>query len=148
MSSVNKVILIGNLGIDPEFVELSQDRVACRLSVATHETWKDRISGERKQKTQWHRVIVFDQVAVRFARDHLAKGNLVFIEGRVKHRTWEDASGEKRSTTEVLLSGPGSRLMRLSQPVKKFPADISVSNSRPDDIWWSSKGLVSSDVPF
>ena len=101
--SVNKVILIGNLGADPEIRSLgSGDRVA-NLRVATSETWRDRNSGERKEKTEWHRVVVFNENIVKVCENYLRKGSTVYIEGAIQTRKWTDQSGQEKYSTEIVL---------------------------------------------
>jgi single-strand DNA-binding protein len=101
--SVNKVILVGNLGADPEIRSLnSGDRVA-NLRVATSETWRDRQSGERKEKTEWHRVVIFNDNLVKVAEQYLRKGSKVYIEGALQTRKWTDQSGQEKFSTEVVL---------------------------------------------
>ena len=101
--SVNKVILIGNLGADPEIRTLnSGDRVA-NLRVATSETWRDRNSGERKERTEWHRVVIFNDNLVKVAEQYLKKGAKVYIEGAIQTRKWQDQSGVEKFSTEVVL---------------------------------------------
>ena len=101
--SVNKVILIGNLGADPEIRSLgSGDRVA-NLRVATSETWRDRTSGERKEKTEWHRVVVFNENIVKVCENYLRKGAKVYVEGALQNRKWVDQAGVEKFSTEVVL---------------------------------------------
>ena len=101
--SVNKVILVGNLGADPEIRTLSSgDRVA-NLRLATSETWRDRTSGERKEKTEWHRVVIFNDNLVKVAESYLRKGSTVYIEGAIQTRKWADASGVEKYSTEIVL---------------------------------------------
>jgi len=101
--SVNKVILVGNLGADPEIRTLnSGDRVA-NLRVATSETWRDRNSGERKERTEWHRVVIFNDNLVKVAESYLKKGSKVYIEGALQTRKWQDQSGQDKYSTEVVL---------------------------------------------
>ena len=101
--SVNKVILVGNLGADPEIRSLnSGDRVA-NLRIATSETWRDRSSGERKEKTEWHRVVIFNDNLVKVAEQYLRKGSKVYLEGQIETRKWQDQSGQERYTTEIVL---------------------------------------------
>ena len=101
--SVNKVILVGNLGKDPEIRTLnSGDRVA-NLSVATSETWRDKSSGERKEKTEWHRVVIFNDNLVKVAESYLKKGAKVYLEGSIQTRKWTDQSGQEKFSTEVVL---------------------------------------------
>jgi single-strand DNA-binding protein len=101
--SVNKVILVGNLGKDPEIRTLtSGDRVA-NLTIATSETWRDRNSGERKEKTEWHRVVIFNDNLVKVAESYLKKGSSVYIEGSLQTRKWTDNSGVEKYSTEIVL---------------------------------------------
>jgi single-strand DNA-binding protein len=101
--SVNKVILVGNLGADPEIRTLnSGDRVA-NLRVATSETWRDRNSGERKERTEWHRVVIFNDNLVKVAENFLKKGSKVYLEGALQTRKWQDQSGQDKFSTEVVL---------------------------------------------
>jgi single-strand DNA-binding protein len=101
--SVNKVILVGNLGADPEIRTLSSgDRVA-NLRLATSETWRDRTSGERKEKTEWHRVVIFNDNLVKVAESYLRKGSTVYIEGAIQTRKWADQSGVEKYSTEIVL---------------------------------------------
>ncbi|HEX8233107.1 MAG TPA: single-stranded DNA-binding protein [Caulobacteraceae bacterium] len=101
--SVNKVILIGNLGADPEIRSLSSgDRVA-NLRIATSEQWRDKSSGERKEKTEWHRVVIFNDNLVRVAESYLRKGSKVYVEGSIQTRKWTDNSGQEKYSTEIVL---------------------------------------------
>jgi single-strand DNA-binding protein len=101
--SVNKVILVGNLGADPEIRTLnSGDRVA-NLRLATSETWRDRGSGERKERTEWHRVVIFNDNLVKVAESYLRKGSKVYVEGALQTRKWTDQSGQEKFSTEVVL---------------------------------------------
>ena len=101
--SVNKVILIGNLGADPEIRTLnSGDRVA-NLRIATSETWRDRASGERKERTEWHRVVVFNDGLVKVCENYLRKGSKVYLEGAIQTRKWNDQSGQEKFSTEIVL---------------------------------------------
>ncbi len=101
--SVNKVILVGNLGAEPELRSLgSGDRVA-NLRIATSESWRDRTSGERKEKTEWHRVVIFNDNLVKVAENYLRKGSTVYIEGAIQTRKWTDQSGVEKYSTEIVL---------------------------------------------
>lgn len=102
--SVNKVILVGNLGNDPEVKTMQSGDKVCNLSVATSESWKDKATGERKERTEWHRVVVFNQGLMNVCENYLKKGAKVYIEGQLETRSWDDAqSGQKKYTTEVVL---------------------------------------------
>lgn len=111
--SVNKVILIGNLGADPEIRNTQDGRPIANLRVATTETWRDRNSGERREKTEWHRVVIFNEGLCRIAEQYLRKGSKVYLEGQLQTRQWEDQSGQKRYSTEVVLQGFNSQLTML-----------------------------------
>lgn len=102
--SVNKVILVGNLGRDPEVRHTQDGAPVVNLSVATSETWKDRASGERKERTEWHRVVIFNENLARIAEQYLRKGSKVYLEGQLQTRKWTDQSGAERYSTEVVLS--------------------------------------------
>ncbi len=111
--SVNKVILVGNLGQDPEVRSMqSGDRVAS-FSVATSENWKDKASGERKEKTEWHRVAIFNQGLVKITESYLRKGSKVYLEGQLETRKWQDKEGQDRYSTEVVLRNFGGTLTML-----------------------------------
>lgn len=101
--SVNKVILIGNLGRDPEVRTMQSGGRVCNLSVATSESWRDKSSGERKERTEWHRVVVFNDNLVKLCESYLRKGSKVYIEGQLETRKWQDQSGQEKYSTEVVL---------------------------------------------
>jgi single-strand DNA-binding protein len=101
--SVNKVILVGNLGRDPEVRSMQTGGRVCNLTIATSESWKDRNSGERKERTEWHRVVIFNEALVGVAERFLKKGAKVYIEGQLETRKWSDQSGVEKYTTEVVL---------------------------------------------
>jgi single-strand DNA-binding protein len=116
--SVNKVILVGNLGADPEIRTLSSgDRVA-NLRLATSESWRDRTSGERKEKTEWHRVVIFNDNLVKVAESYLRKGSTIYIEGAIQTRKWADASGVEKFSTEIVL--------------QKFRGELTMLGGRAD----------------
>lgn len=111
--SVNKVILIGNLGADPDVRSFQNGGQVCNLRLATSETWKDKATGERKEKTEWHTVAIFTEGLVRIAQQYLRKGSKVYIEGKLQTRKWQDQSGADRYSTEVVLQGFGGTLTML-----------------------------------
>ena len=124
--SVNKVILVGNLGADPEIRSLgSGDRVA-NLRLATSETWRDRNSGERKEKTEWHRVVIFNDNLVKVAEQYLKKGSTVYIEGAIQTRKWTDNTGAEKYSTEIVL--------------QKFRGELTMLGGRGDSAGASSGG--------
>lgn len=102
MASVNKVIIVGRLGKDPELHQTERGGIAS-LSVATSETWKDKSSGERKEKTEWHRVTLFVEATARFAGKYAKKGTMVYVEGQLETREWTDKQGQKRYSTEITV---------------------------------------------
>lgn len=111
--SVNKVILIGNLGADPEIRRTQDGRPIANLRIATSETWRDKNSGERKEKTEWHRVVVFNEGLCRVIEQYVKKGAKLYIEGALQTRKWQDQSGQERYSTEVVLQGFNSTLTLL-----------------------------------
>ncbi len=113
--SVNKVILVGNLGADPEIRRTQDGRPVCNLRVATSESWKDKNTGERREKTEWHRVVIFNENLCRIAEQYLKKGSKVFIEGALQTRKWQDQSGQDRYSTEVVLQGFRGELTLLDR---------------------------------
>ena len=159
--SVNKVILVGNLGKDPEIRRTQDGRPIANLSVATSETWRDKATGERKEKTEWHRVVIFSEGLCKIAEQYLKKGSKVYIEGALQTRKWTDQSGVEKYSTEVVLQGFNSTLTMLdgrggggggfadegggdfgasspsSAPPRRVPAAAGARNSDMDD-----------DIPF
>ncbi|WP_269385082.1 single-stranded DNA-binding protein [Hoeflea alexandrii] len=111
--SVNKVILIGNLGADPDIKRTQDGRPIANLSVATSESWRDKNSGERREKTEWHRVVIFNEGLCKIAENYLKKGSKVYIEGQLQTRKWTDQSGQDKYSTEVVLQGFNGNLTML-----------------------------------
>ena len=111
--SVNKVILVGNLGADPEVRKFQNGGSVCNLRVATSENWKDRNTGERREKTEWHSVAIFSEGLVRVAEQYLRKGSKVYLEGQLETRKWQDQNGNDRYTTEVVLRNFNSSMVML-----------------------------------
>ena len=111
--SVNKVILVGNLGADPEVKSFQNGGKVCNLRIATSESWKDRTSGERQERTEWHSVAIFSEGLAGVAERFLRKGSKVYIEGQLRTRKWQDQSGNDRYTTEIVLQGPGAVMTML-----------------------------------
>lgn len=103
--SVNKVILVGNLGNDPTVRATQDGKEIANLSIATSESWKDRNTGERKEKTEWHRVVIFNDNLVNIAKSYLKKGSKIYVEGQLQTRKWTDQSGQEKYSTEVVLQG-------------------------------------------
>lgn len=139
--SINKVILIGNLGQDPEVRTTNNGTKVANLSVATSERWKDKNSGEAKEKTEWHRVVVFGNLAgvlESFAR----KGSKVYLEGSLQTRKWQDQSGQDKYTTEVVLQGFGGKLVLLDSRKDDSGWDNPVADSAP------ATTTPDDDIPF
>lgn len=113
MSSVNKVILVGNVGQDPEVRQFSNGGQVCNLSLATSESWKDKQSGERKERTEWHRVSIMSEPLIKVVQSYVQKGSKIYIEGQLETRKWEDKDGNDRYQTEVVLRPFGSKLVLL-----------------------------------
>src|ERR1044071_3241582 len=111
--SVNKVILVGNLGKDPEIRRTQDGRPIANLSVATSESWRDKTTGERKEKTEWHRVVIFNEGLCKIVEQYLKKGAKVYLEGQLQTRKWQDKDGNEKYSTEVVLQGFNSALTML-----------------------------------
>lgn len=111
--SVNKVILIGNLGGDPEVRRTQDGKPIATINIATSETWRDRTSGERREKTEWHRVVIFNESLAKIAEDYLKKGAKVYVEGQLQTRKWQDNQGQDRYSTEIVLQGFNATLTIL-----------------------------------
>jgi single-strand DNA-binding protein len=124
MASVNKVIIVGNLGRDPEVRTFQNGGKVCNLRIATSESWKDRTTGERKERTEWHSVAIMSEPLAKVAEQYLRKGSKVYIEGQLETRKWQDQSGADRYSTEVVLRPYGSTLVMLdgqSRDDGKYP---------------------------
>jgi single-strand DNA-binding protein len=111
--SVNKVILVGNLGADPEVRHTQDGRPIVHLRLATSDTWRDRQTGERREKTEWHRVTIFSEGLAKIAQQYLRKGSKIYVEGQLQTRKWQDQSGQDRYSTEVVLQGFNAALTML-----------------------------------
>src|SRR3979409_2119496 len=120
--SVNKVILIGNLGKDPEVRRMQDGRPIVNLSVATSDTWRDKATGERKERTEAHRVVIFNENIAKIAEHDLKKGAKVYLEGSLQTRKWQDQSGQDKYTTEVVLQGFNAQLTMLDSRGSAAPA--------------------------
>lgn len=150
MSSVNKVILVGNLGADPEVRRTQSGDPIANLRVATTETWRDKSTGERRERTEWHRVVIFNDLAL-IAEQYLKKGSRVYLEGKLQTRKWQDQSGQDRYSTEVVLQGFHSAIVMLGgpqqreeQPETVHRDDFGLPPIRPT----SMKDQLSDEVPF
>lgn len=121
--SLNKVTLIGNLGKDPEIRSTSDGKEIANLSIATTESWKDKSSGEKKDKTEWHRVVCFNEGLVRVIKNYVKKGTKLYLEGQLRTRKWIDKDNQENTTTEVVLQGYNANLVLLSSNGKEASAE-------------------------
>ena len=137
--SVNKVIILGNLGVDPEVRSFPNGGKVCNLRIATSENWKDRNTGERREKTEWHSVAIFSEPLVRIAEQYLKKGSKIFVEGKLQTRDWEDSEGKKRYTTEVVAR---EMTMLDSKGDSMESSSSTSSSSKPDN------DKFEEDIPF
>lgn len=146
--SVNKVILVGNLGKDPEIRSTKDGKEIASFSVATSENWKDKSSGERKSKTEWHRVSVFSPGLVGIIKNYVKKGTKVYLEGQLQTRKWTDSNGVEKYTTEVILQNYNSTLQLLDSKGGNSGGsydDGSSNDSAPSDI---SVEEIDDEIPF
>jgi single-strand DNA-binding protein len=130
--SVNKVILVGNLGKDPEVRRMQNGNPVVNLSVATSENWRDKATGERKEKTEWHRVVIFSEGLAKVAEQYLKKGSKVYIEGQLQTRKWTDKDGIEKYSTEVVLQGFNSNLTMLDGARSSSGSDFGDRDSGSD----------------
>ena len=151
MAGVNKVILVGNLGRDPDINTMSNGNLVANLSLATSETWKDRATGERKERTEWHKVVIFNEGLVKIAEQYLRKGSTIYIEGQLQTRKWGEEGAEKY-TTEVVLQKYRGELTMLGGKADTDGYDNSDSISYQQAKNGSSTEIVKDDlddeIPF
>lgn len=135
MSSVNKAIILGNLGRDPETRTTQDGRKIVNMTVATTEKWKDKGTGERKERTEWHRVVIFNEGLAGIAEQYLRKGSKVYLEGQLQTRKWTDKDGVDKYSTEIVLQSFGGSLVLLGEKAGgEKPAEQSQSYELDDDI--------------
>ena len=146
--SVNKVILIGNLGKDPEVRQTQDGRPIVNLSVATSDSWKDKNTGERREKTEWHRVVIFNEGLARVAEQYLKKGAKVFLEGALQTRKWTDKDGHDRYSTEVVLQGFNSSLVMLDARRDGGSGAIEYAESGKSSGGGGQNFELNDDIPF
>ena len=146
--SLNKVLLIGRLGADPEIKQMVNGKSVARLSLATSQTWKDKNTGEKKEKTEWHRIVVFNEGLVNVVQQYLKKGAQVYVEGQLSSRKWKDEqSGQDKYTTEILIQGYNSSLTMLgSSNQNSIPSQDIKQNL--DDNKIASQDDLDDDIPF
>jgi len=136
--SINKVILVGRLGADPEIRRTNDGRPIANLSVATSESWRDKNSGERKEKTEWHRVVIFSEGLCKVAENYLRKGSHVYLEGQLQTRKWQDQSGADKYSTEIVLQGFSGTLTMLDG--KQEGDDNRQQGSKPGGSYGEQSG--------
>jgi single-strand DNA-binding protein len=149
--SLNKVLLIGRLGADPEIKQMVNGKSVARLSVATGQSWKDKSTGERKEKTEWHRVVIFNEGLVNVVQQYLKKGANVYIEGALTTRKWKDeSSGQDKYSTEVVLQGYNSSLTMLDGKSKGENSNLVSENksSLPNDETQTANNDLDDEIPF
>ena len=149
--SLNKVQLIGRLGADPEIKQMVNGKNVARLSIATSQSWKDKSSGERKEKTEWHRVVIFNEGLVNIVQQYLKKGANVYIEGSISTRKWKDEStGQDKFSTEIVLQGYNSSLTMLDGKSKSDGSNFVSENksSLPNDKTNSLNNDLDDEIPF
>jgi single-strand DNA-binding protein len=143
--SVNKVIIVGNLGRDPEIRSLNSGDKVCNLSVATSESWRDKATGEKKEKSEWHRVVIFNDNLSTVAEKYLRKGSKVYIEGQLQTRKWTDSSGQEKYSTEIVLQRFRGELQILDSKVEsqgQAPAQYGASQPAP------AAADIDDEIPF
>ena len=149
--SLNKVLLIGRLGADPEIKQMVNGKSVARLSLATSQSWKDKSSGERKEKTEWHRIVIFNEGLVNVVQQYLKKGANVYLEGALTTRKWKDeSSGQDKYSTEVILQGYNSSLTMLDGKSKSDSSNLVTENksSLPNDDIQSVNNDLDDEIPF
>ena len=149
--SLNKVLLIGRLGADPEIKQMVNGKSVARLSVATGQSWKDKATGERKEKTEWHRVVIFNEGLVGVVQQYLKKGANVYVEGALTTRKWKDeSSGQDKYSTEVVLQGYNSSLTMLDGKSKGDNSNLVSENksSLPNDDTQVANNDLDDEIPF
>lgn len=134
--SLNKVMLIGNVGKDPEIRRTQDGRPIASLSVATSESWRDKSSGERKEKTEWHRVVIFNEALCKVAEQYVKKGSKVYLEGQLQTRKWTDKDGVEKFSTEVVLQGFNGSLTMLDGKTTSPKPASSAGEDMSDEIPW------------
>lgn len=155
VGSINKVILVGNLGAEPKVSNTQSGSKIVNLNIATSDSWKDKLSGERKEKTEWHRVVIFNAQLAEIAERYLKKGSKVYVEGQLQTRKWEDNTGQEKYTTEIVLQNFGGTLVLLDGRGDGAPAggnDVFSGSSSSNSGWDNSPAAtpadLDDDIPF
>ena len=147
--SLNKVQIIGRLGADPEIKQMVNGKNVARLSVATSQSWKDKSSGERKEKTEWHRVVIFNEGLVNIVQQYLKKGANVYLEGQLSTRKWRDEkSGQDKYSTEIVLQGYNSSLTMLGGKNASNNSEPAQESSLPNDQMSQDNSDLDDEIPF
>lgn len=147
MASLNKVTLIGNLGADPDIRAMTSGRNAASLSLATSESWKDKTTGERKEKTEWHRVVVMNEKLVKLVENYTRKGSKLYVEGSLQTRKWTDKEGQDRYTTEIVLGAFNGRIVLLDG--RGAGEDGGASTQRANQAMaQDAQAPLDDDIPF
>ena len=146
--SVNKVILLGNQGADPEIRTFQNGGKVCNLRIATSERWKDKNTGEQQEKSEWHQVAIFSEGLVRVAEQYLKKGSSVYIEGKLQTRKWRDQSGNDRYSTEVVLQGWDAKLVMLGGNQGGGERSGGQSSGSADNGYQAPAGGIEDSIPF
>jgi single-strand DNA-binding protein len=146
--SLNKVLLIGRLGADPEIKQMVNGKSVARLSLATSQSWKDKNTGEKKEKTEWHRIVVFNEGLVNVVQQYLKKGAQVYIEGQLSTRKWKDEqTGQDKYSTEIIIQGYNSSLTMLGGTTQNNIASQDIKQNI-DDNKTTSQNDLDDDIPF
>ncbi len=145
--SLNKVTLIGNLGKDPEIRTTSDGRELANFSIATSESWKDKITGERKDKTEWHRIVVFNEGLVRVIKSYVKKGSKLYIEGQLQTRKWTDSDNQERYTTEIVLQNYNSSLILLDSKSESSGESYAANGPKQNPTNFDNSDL-DDEIPF
>jgi single-strand DNA-binding protein len=145
--SLNKAILIGNLGADPEVRRTQEGKPIANLRIATSESWRDKNTGERREKTEWHRVVIFNEGLAKVAEQYLKKGSKVYLEGQIQTRKWQDKDGQDKFSTEIVLQGFNSQLVMLDSRGSGEQSDQPTPRERKPATA-GARGDMDDEIPF
>jgi single-strand DNA-binding protein len=145
-SSLNKVVLIGNLGRDPEIRSTNDGKEIANLTIATSESWKDKMTGEKKEKTEWHRVVIFSEGLVSVVKNYTKKGSKIYIEGSLQTRKWVDNTGQEKYTTEIVLQNFNSQLILLDSKGSGSSPSDSTNTRKTENSFDHSE--LDDEIPF
>jgi single-strand DNA-binding protein len=148
MASVNKAIIVGNMGKDPEIRTLQGGGRCANFSVATGEKWKDKNTGETKERTEWHRIVVWNDGLVGVVEQYLRKGSRVYVEGEIQTRKWTDQAGAERYSTEIVVTGFRGQIVLLDRAGGSQAADTNANASRPGNQTTTAAQDMNDEVPF